>query len=74
MAIKNKTGLAAIVTTVAAFIFILIAFSTPYWLQNDEKIDNPQFIKIGKWNYITALIISWGPAHSLTLLIQLNFL
>ncbi|KAL3282103.1 hypothetical protein HHI36_005301 [Cryptolaemus montrouzieri] len=49
MALKNRTGLFAIGTTVAAFIFILIAFCTPYWLQNDEKIENPQFIKIGLW-------------------------
>nr|XP_022913655.1 uncharacterized protein LOC111424381 [Onthophagus taurus] len=49
MATKTKTGICAITTTVVAFLFILIAFCTPYWLVNDGKIPDPQFIKIGLW-------------------------
>lgn len=46
---KTKTGVCAIVVTIAAFLFILIAFCTPYWLVNDGKIKDPKFIRIGLW-------------------------
>ncbi|KAF2901380.1 hypothetical protein ILUMI_04808 [Ignelater luminosus] len=49
MATKTKTGLSAIVLTVTGFIFVLIAFCTPCWLETDGKIANPQFIRIGLW-------------------------
>lgn len=49
MALKSRTGIVAISTTVTAFLFILIAFCTPYWLQNDQEIKDPQFIRIGLW-------------------------
>lgn len=47
MAVKTKTGICAVTTTVVGFLFILIAFCTPCWLENDGKIPNPQFIRIG---------------------------
>nr|XP_023011978.1 uncharacterized protein LOC111502200 [Leptinotarsa decemlineata] len=49
MAMKTKTGICAIAVTVAASIFVIISFCSPYWLVNDEKIQDPQFIKIGLW-------------------------
>ncbi|CAG9771924.1 unnamed protein product [Ceutorhynchus assimilis] len=49
MGIKTKTGLAAIAVTVTAFIFILLAFVTPYWLVNDGLVPDSNFQKIGLW-------------------------
>ncbi|KAF5298493.1 hypothetical protein FQR65_LT01272 [Abscondita terminalis] len=49
MAIKTKTGLSAIVLTVASFFFILIAFCTPCWLVADGSLKNPNFQKLGLW-------------------------
>lgn len=48
MATKTKTGLAAIVFTIVSFLFIIISFSTPCWLETDGKIEDPKFIRIGK--------------------------
>jgi len=39
-----KIALAAIVF---AFLFIIIAFSTPAWLETDGELPNPKFIRIG---------------------------
>jgi len=50
MGLKTKTGMAAITVTVTAFIFILLAFVTPYWLVNDGQIANPNFEKIGNYS------------------------
>ncbi|XP_018320526.1 uncharacterized protein LOC108733733 [Agrilus planipennis] len=49
MKIKTNTGLCAVVVTLIGFLCILIAFCTPYWLVNDGKISNPQFLRIGLW-------------------------
>ncbi|XP_034943476.1 uncharacterized protein kune [Chelonus insularis] len=46
---KSKTGKTAVVSLVLAFIFVLIAFTTPYWLISDGKLENPQFLNIGLW-------------------------
>ncbi|ODN02223.1 hypothetical protein Ocin01_04468 [Orchesella cincta] len=32
-----------------AFLFIIIAFSTSYWLATDGDLENPKFIRIGLW-------------------------
>lgn len=32
----------------AAFLFIIIAFSTSSWLATDGDLENPKFIRIGK--------------------------
>lgn len=45
---KTRTGKAAVVCTAVAFVLVVIAFTTPNWLATDGKLDNPQFIKIGK--------------------------
>lgn len=45
---KTRTGKAAVICTAVAFVFIVIAFTTPNWLETDGKLDNPQFVKIGK--------------------------
>lgn len=47
MAIKTKTGLAAISLTTIGFLFILIGFCTPNWLETDGLIADPKFIRIG---------------------------
>lgn len=44
---KSNTGVAAIVVTGTAFLCIILAFSTPYWLVNDGLITDASFEKIG---------------------------
>lgn len=48
MAYKTKTGICAVATTAVGFVFILIAFCTPCWLETDGKIPDPQFIRLGE--------------------------
>lgn len=45
---KTKTGKFAVGFTAVGFLFVLIAFVSPYWLQADKKIRNPKFQKIGE--------------------------
>jgi hypothetical protein len=45
---KTKTGKIAVACTAVAFVLVIIAFTTPNWLETDGKLDNPQFVKIGK--------------------------
>jgi len=45
---KTRTGKAAAICTAVAFVLVVIAFTTPNWLETDGKLDNPQFVKIGK--------------------------
>lgn len=44
---KTRNGKAAVICTAIAFILIVIAFTTPNWLETDGKLENPKFIKIG---------------------------
>ena len=44
---KTLTGKIAISCTVLGFIFVVIAFTTPNWLETDGKFDSPKFQKIG---------------------------
>jgi len=44
----NKTVKVAIGLLVLAFLFIIIAFSTPAWLETDGYLENPKFVRIGK--------------------------
>lgn len=46
---KSKTGLVATICTGVAFILILIAFTTPNWLETDGKLKDPKFVRIGLW-------------------------
>ncbi|XP_011311462.1 uncharacterized protein kune [Fopius arisanus] len=46
---KTKTGKAATLCTILAFVFVMIAFTTPNWLETDGKLDNPKFIRLGLW-------------------------
>ena len=55
---KTKTGKVAIACTVIGFIFVVIAFTTPNWLETDEKLDSPKFRKIGKiFSYIFYVLL-----------------
>lgn len=45
---KTMTGKVAAVCTAVAFILVVIAFTTPSWLETDGKLENPQFVKIGE--------------------------
>lgn len=45
---KSKTGKIATAFTALGSIFIIIAFTTPNWLVNDGKMENPRFDKLGK--------------------------
>lgn len=44
---KSKTGLFALGFFIAASLFVIISFISPYWLVTDGKLKNPKFIKIG---------------------------
>ncbi|KAL0281487.1 UNVERIFIED_CONTAM: hypothetical protein PYX00_002461 [Menopon gallinae] len=46
---KSKNGKVATVCTAVAFLFVLIAFVSPNWLETDGELENPKFIKIGLW-------------------------
>ncbi|XP_063992951.1 uncharacterized protein LOC135170818 [Diachasmimorpha longicaudata] len=46
---KTKTGKAAAICTVLAFVFVMIAFTTPNWLETDGKLEHPKFLRIGLW-------------------------
>lgn len=48
MGASTKTGKYAVGFTFVGFIFVLIAFVSPYWLQTDGKLVNPKFLKLGK--------------------------
>lgn len=48
---KSKTGKTAAVFTIVGFIFIIIAFTTPYWLQTDGKLNNPKFHNLGNYYF-----------------------
>lgn len=45
---KTLTGKTAAVCTAVAFILVVIAFTTPNWLETDGKLENPKFVKIGE--------------------------
>lgn len=46
---KSRNGKAAASLALIAFIFVVIAFTTPNWLETDYKLEKPTFIKIGLW-------------------------
>lgn len=46
---KSKTGLIATTFAVLAFLFVFIAFVSPYWLETDGKLKDPKFLNIGLW-------------------------
>jgi hypothetical protein len=48
MGARTKTAKYAVGFTFAAFVLILIAFSTPYWLQTDGQLRNPKFTNLGE--------------------------
>lgn len=48
MGSKSRTGLIATGCAVFAFVFVLIAFVTPCWLETDGQLEKPKFIRIGK--------------------------
>ncbi|XP_055546630.1 uncharacterized protein LOC129730983 [Wyeomyia smithii] len=49
MGASTKTGKFAVVFTAFAFLFIVIAFCSPYWLTTDGKLVNPKFTNLGLW-------------------------
>ncbi|XP_012261648.2 uncharacterized protein LOC105689310 [Athalia rosae] len=46
---KTKTGKGAAICTGIAFVLVVIAFTTPNWLETDGKLEKPKFVKIGLW-------------------------
>ncbi|XP_014289088.1 uncharacterized protein kune [Halyomorpha halys] len=46
---KSRSGLISTGIAVLSFLLIIIAFSTPYWLETDEKLSKPKFRRIGLW-------------------------
>lgn len=51
MGARTKTAKYAVGFTFGAFVLLVIAFSTPYWLQTDGKLKNPKFTNLGKLNF-----------------------
>jgi hypothetical protein len=45
---KSLTGLVATAFAALAFLFIFIAFVSPYWLETDGKLKDPKFLNIGE--------------------------
>lgn len=50
MGARTKTAKYAVGFTFGAFVLLIIAFSTPYWLQTDGQLRNPKFTNLGKIN------------------------
>lgn len=48
MGASTKTSKYAVGFTFASFLFILVAFVSPYWLQTDGRLPNPKFENLGK--------------------------
>lgn len=48
---RTLSGRVAIGIFVLAAILILIAFSTPYWLESDPRIVGSKFEKLGLWTH-----------------------
>lgn len=48
MGARTKTAKYAVGFTFGAFAFIIIAFSTPYWLQTDGRLTHPKFTNLGR--------------------------
>ncbi|XP_012264925.1 uncharacterized protein LOC105691182 [Athalia rosae] len=46
---KSRTSKVAAICTGLAFVFVVIAFTTPYWLETDGKLAEPKFIRLGLW-------------------------
>ncbi|XP_070497211.1 uncharacterized protein [Chironomus tepperi] len=49
MGARTKTAKYAVGFTFGAFVFIVISFSTPYWLVNDGVLKDPKFLNLGLW-------------------------
>lgn len=54
---KTLNGKAAVICTAFAFLSIIIAFTTPNWLETDGKLENPKFVKIGNLIYIFDILV-----------------
>lgn len=54
---KTLNGKAAVICTALAFLSIIIAFTTPNWLETDGKLENPKFVKIGNLIYIFDILV-----------------
>jgi hypothetical protein len=53
---KSKTGFVATAFAALAFLFIFIAFVSPYWLETDGKLKDPKFLNIGEFLKLRLLI------------------
>jgi hypothetical protein len=54
---KSRTGLVATAFAALAFLFIFIAFVSPYWLETDGKLKDPKFLNIGEFLQLLRLLI-----------------
>lgn len=53
---KSRTGIVATTFAALAFLFIFIAFVSPYWLETDGKLKDPKFLNIGEFFNLRLLI------------------
>jgi hypothetical protein len=54
---KSKTGIVATAFAVLAFLFVFIAFVSPYWLETDGKLKDPKFLNIGEFLKLLRLVV-----------------
>lgn len=54
---KSKTGIIATTFAVLAFLFVFIAFVSPYWLETDGKLKDPKFLNIGEFLKLLRLLV-----------------
>lgn len=66
MGARTRTAKYAVGFTFLAFVLILIAFSTPYWLQTDGVLKRPKFENLGEFGcgflyvkLIVTILILW---------------
>uniref|UniRef100_A0A6B2E6F5 Putative conserved secreted protein n=1 Tax=Phlebotomus kandelakii TaxID=1109342 RepID=A0A6B2E6F5_9DIPT len=49
MGASTKTSRFALAFTALSFLFVLVAFVSPYWLQHDGVNKSPKFLNLGLW-------------------------
>lgn len=58
MGASTKTSRFAVGFAIVGFLFVVIAFCSPYWLISDGVLKRPKFTNLGKSEYIRCRLSS----------------
>lgn len=75
---KTRNGKIAAGFTIVGFLLVLIAFTTPYWLVTDGKLDDPKIVRLGNYCLFDKIILSTRfsnkfQSHKNTVLAKIRF-